>query len=161
VHWQLVTLAVILLGFAAVSRRIEGSPITAPMFFTAAGLVVGVDALGLVDPDAEGLEVEVFAEATLAVVRVLDKAFGTQTDMTDLVKQAQEQQRTIDQSITDPGTRAAIVELERQYDAAADRMDFLTTGPADDDEDPGALPATDDIFAEVERLLRGGEEGNS
>ncbi len=42
------------------------------MVFTAAGLVVGVDALGLVDPDAEGLEVEVFAEATLAVVLFSD-----------------------------------------------------------------------------------------
>ena len=49
-HWQLVTLAVVLLGFAAISRRIEGTRLTAPMLFTAAGLVVGVDALGLVDP---------------------------------------------------------------------------------------------------------------
>jgi len=52
VHWQLVTLALILLGFAAVSGRIEGTPITAAMLFTAAGLVVGVDALGLIDPGA-------------------------------------------------------------------------------------------------------------
>ena len=87
----------------------------------------------------------------------LRKAFGTQTDMTSLVREAQEQLKTIDQSITDPGTRSAIVELEHQYDAAADRMDFLTTGPTDDDDD-GELPATDDIFAEVERLLRGGGE---
>jgi NhaP-type Na+/H+ or K+/H+ antiporter len=72
VHWQLVTLALILLGFAAVSRRIEGTPVTAAMLFTAAGLVVGVDALGLIDPAAEGLEVEVFAEATLAVVLFSD-----------------------------------------------------------------------------------------
>ena len=71
-HWQLVTLAFILLAFATVSRRVEGTPITAAMFFTAAGLVVGVDALGLVDPDAEGLEVEVFAEATLGVVLFSD-----------------------------------------------------------------------------------------
>jgi NhaP-type Na+/H+ or K+/H+ antiporter len=81
VHWQLVTLALILLGFAAVSRRIEGSPVTAAMFFTAAGLVVGVDALGLVDPAAEGLEVEVFAEATLAVVLFSD---ASRIDLTAL-----------------------------------------------------------------------------
>jgi len=74
VHWQLVTLALILLGFAAVSGRIEGTPITAAMLFTAAGLVVGVDALGLIDPGAEGLEVEVFAEATLGVVLFSDAA---------------------------------------------------------------------------------------
>ena len=80
-HWQLVTLAVILLGFAAISRRIDGTPITAPMVFTAAGLVVGVDALGLVDPDAEGLEVEIFAEATLAVVLFSD---ASRIDLTAL-----------------------------------------------------------------------------
>lgn len=80
-HWQLVTLALILLGFAAISRRIEGTPVTAPMVFTAAGLVVGVDALGLVDPDAEGLEVEIFAEATLAVVLFSD---ASRIDLTAL-----------------------------------------------------------------------------
>lgn len=47
VHWELVVVAVILLGFAAISRRIEGTPITAPLVFTAAGLVVGVEALDL------------------------------------------------------------------------------------------------------------------
>jgi NhaP-type Na+/H+ or K+/H+ antiporter len=72
VHWQLVTLAVVLLGFAAISRRIEGMPVTAPMVFTAAGLVVGVEALGLVDPSATGLEVKTLAEATLAVVLFSD-----------------------------------------------------------------------------------------
>src|ERR1700752_504167 len=51
------------------------------MVFTAAGLVVGVDALGLVDPDAEGLEVEVFAEATLAVVLFSD---ASRIDLTAL-----------------------------------------------------------------------------
>ncbi len=71
-HWQLATLAVILLGFAAISRRIEGMPLTAPMVFTAAGLLVGVDALGLVDPSATGVEVKVLAEATLAVVLFSD-----------------------------------------------------------------------------------------
>src|SRR5262249_27751413 len=54
------------------SRRIEGTSITAAMVFTAAGLVVGAEAFGLVDPDAKGLEVEVFAEATLAVVLFSD-----------------------------------------------------------------------------------------
>jgi NhaP-type Na+/H+ or K+/H+ antiporter len=72
VHWQLVTLALILLGFAAISGRIEGTSVTPAMLFTAAGLVVGVDALGLIDPAAEGLEVEVFAEATLGVVLFSD-----------------------------------------------------------------------------------------
>jgi sodium/hydrogen antiporter len=72
VHWQLATLAVILLCFAAVSGRVEGTWITAPMFFTAAGLLAGVDALGLVDPSATGTEVKVLAEATLTVVLFSD-----------------------------------------------------------------------------------------
>ena len=71
-HWQLATLAAILLGFAAVSSRIEGTWITAPMVFTAAGLIVGVEALGLVDPSATGIEVKTLAEATLAVVLFSD-----------------------------------------------------------------------------------------
>ena len=71
-HWQLVTLAVVLLGFAAISRRIEGTPITAPMVFTAAGLVVGADALDLFDPVATGESVQLLAEATLTVVLFSD-----------------------------------------------------------------------------------------
>jgi len=72
VHWQLATLALILLGFAAVSGRLEGTPITAPIVFTAAGLLVGVDALGLVDPSATGEGVKLLAEATLTVVLFSD-----------------------------------------------------------------------------------------
>ena len=71
-HWQLVALAVVLLGFAAISRRIEGTPITAPMVFTAAGLVVGADALDLFDPEATGESVKLLAEATLTVVLFSD-----------------------------------------------------------------------------------------
>ena len=72
VHWELVVVAVILLGFAAISRRIDGTPITAPLVFTAAGLLVGADALGLVDAEATGEEVKLLAEATLTVVLFSD-----------------------------------------------------------------------------------------
>ena len=65
-------IAVALLTFAAVSGRLEGTSVTAPMVFTAAGLILGVEALGLVDPAATGLEVKVLAEATLAVVLFSD-----------------------------------------------------------------------------------------
>ncbi len=71
-HWQLAVLALILLGFAAVSARVEGTRITAPMVFTAAGLVVGVDALDLVDPSADGTAVKTLAETTLTVVLFSD-----------------------------------------------------------------------------------------
>ena len=71
-HWQLAAVAAALLAYAAVSGRLEGTWLTAPMVFTAAGLVLGVEALGLVDPDADGLAVKVLAEATLAVVLFSD-----------------------------------------------------------------------------------------
>ena len=71
-HWQLAILALVLLGFAAISGRLDGTPITAAMVFTAAGLVVGVEALGLVDPSASGAAVKTLAEATLAVVLFSD-----------------------------------------------------------------------------------------
>ncbi len=70
--WTLATLAVTLLAFAAISGRIEGTPITAPMIFTAVGLLVGVDALGLVDPAASGEAVKLLAEATLTLVLFVD-----------------------------------------------------------------------------------------
>jgi NhaP-type Na+/H+ or K+/H+ antiporter len=68
VHWQLATLALILLGFAAISGRIEGTSITAPMVFTVVGLVVGARALGLVDLEQRGEEIKLLTEATLTVV---------------------------------------------------------------------------------------------
>jgi len=71
-EWQLAVLALILLAFAAVSRRIDGTPLTAPMLFTAAGVVVGVDALGLFEPSATGGAVKLLAEATLTVVLFSD-----------------------------------------------------------------------------------------
>ena len=42
------------------------------MIFTTAGLLVGVEALGLVDPSATGVEVKLLAEATLTVVLFSD-----------------------------------------------------------------------------------------
>jgi len=61
-------IALALLAFAAVSGRLEGTPITGPMVFTAVGLLLGVDALGLVDPGVSSEPVKLLAEATLALV---------------------------------------------------------------------------------------------
>ncbi len=72
--WALAVVALTLLGFAAISRRIEGTPITAAMVFTAVGLVVGSDALGLVEPSPAGETVKLLAEATLALVLFADAA---------------------------------------------------------------------------------------
>jgi NhaP-type Na+/H+ or K+/H+ antiporter len=68
VDWALPTIAVVVLGFAAFSRRLDGTSITAPMVFTAAGLVVGAKGAGWIDPEPSGETVKLLAEATLAVV---------------------------------------------------------------------------------------------
>jgi NhaP-type Na+/H+ or K+/H+ antiporter len=72
VDWALAVVAVALLAYAAVSGRVRGTPITAPMLFTGAGLLLGVDALGLVDPSPTGETVKLLAEATLALVLFSD-----------------------------------------------------------------------------------------
>jgi NhaP-type Na+/H+ or K+/H+ antiporter len=74
VDWALPTIALALLAFAAVSGRLDGTPITGPMVFTAFGLLVGGDALGLVDPRVSGEAVKLLAEATLALVLFGDAA---------------------------------------------------------------------------------------
>jgi NhaP-type Na+/H+ or K+/H+ antiporter len=68
VHWQLATLALILLGFAAISGRIEGTSITAPMVFTIVGVIVGERSLGLIDLEQHGEEIKLLTEAALTVV---------------------------------------------------------------------------------------------
>jgi NhaP-type Na+/H+ or K+/H+ antiporter len=72
VHWALAVVAVTLLAFAAISGRIAGTPITAAMVFTAVGLLVGSEALGLVEFAPAGATVKLLAEATLALVLFAD-----------------------------------------------------------------------------------------
>ena len=70
--WALPTIFVVILGFAALSRRLDGTSVTAPMLFTGAGLAVGAKAAGLVDFEQSGRTVKLLAEATLAVVLFAD-----------------------------------------------------------------------------------------
>jgi hypothetical protein len=48
-----------------------------------------------------------------------------------------------------------IAELERTYDAGAERMEFLADD-SDDSGDTGELPSSEEALQEIERLLRGG-----
>jgi sodium/hydrogen antiporter len=73
-NWALPAIALVILAFAAVSRRLEGTSITAPMVFTGAGLILGAKAAGVVDPSAGGATVKLLASATLAVVLFGDAA---------------------------------------------------------------------------------------
>src|SRR3954464_1038999 len=71
-HWAVAVVALIVLAFASISGRIAGTPITAAMVFTAAGLLVGSEALGLVELPPAGETVKLLAEATLVLVLFAD-----------------------------------------------------------------------------------------
>jgi NhaP-type Na+/H+ or K+/H+ antiporter len=71
-HWAVAVVALALLAFTAISGRIEGTPITAAMIFTAVGLLVGSEALGLIEVAPAGETVKLLAEATLALVLFAD-----------------------------------------------------------------------------------------
>jgi NhaP-type Na+/H+ or K+/H+ antiporter len=74
VEWAIPAIAIVVLGFAAVSKRLEGTPITAAMVFTGAGLLLGPRVFGILDPSPGGETVKLLAEATLAVVLFGDAA---------------------------------------------------------------------------------------
>src|SRR4051812_10022887 len=71
-EWALALVALALLGVAAVSRRLSGTPVTPAMVFVAFGLLVGPEALDAVDPSSSGGTVRTLAEATLALVLFSD-----------------------------------------------------------------------------------------
>ncbi len=70
--WALPAIAAILLVFAAISGRVSGTSLTAPMVFTAGGLVLGAHAAGLIDVEATSETVKLLAEVTLALVLFAD-----------------------------------------------------------------------------------------
>ncbi|TJZ76722.1 sodium:proton antiporter [Rhodococcus oryzae] len=72
--WALPVIAGVLLVFAALSRRLEGTPITAPIVFTAAGLLLGGKSAGLIDVHVTAETVKLLAEVTLALVLFSDAA---------------------------------------------------------------------------------------
>jgi sodium/hydrogen antiporter len=74
VEWAIPAIALVVLGFAAVSGRVNGTPITAAMVFTGFGLLLGPKAFGIVDPSPSGETVKLLAESTLAVVLFGDAA---------------------------------------------------------------------------------------
>jgi sodium/hydrogen antiporter len=69
---SLAIVALTLLGVAAVSQRLTGTPVTAAMLFVAVGVFVGPEVLGEVDIESSGGTVRTLAEATLALVLFCD-----------------------------------------------------------------------------------------
>jgi NhaP-type Na+/H+ and K+/H+ antiporter len=70
--WSLAIIALALLGVAAISRRLTGSPVTPAMVFVAFGLLVGPKVLDELDLASTGSTVRALAEATLALVLFSD-----------------------------------------------------------------------------------------
>ena len=68
----LVAISLLVLAYAAVSRRLSGSVISAAMVFVAGGILVSDEALGWLDPAIESESVRLVAEATLTVVLFSD-----------------------------------------------------------------------------------------
>ena len=80
-EWALAIVAVLLLGVAAISGKLTGSPVTPAMLFVTAGVLVGSEVLGFIDLSASDSTVETLAEATLALVLFCD---ASRIDLTRL-----------------------------------------------------------------------------
>jgi sodium/hydrogen antiporter len=72
VEWSLAIVALTLLGVAAISRLLSGTPVTPAMVFVAVGLLVGPEVLDELDLESSSGTVQVLAEATLALVLFSD-----------------------------------------------------------------------------------------
>lgn len=67
---EICVIAGVIVAFGLVSRRLEGSPITMPMVFVAAGITS--QATGIVEIDIESESVALLAEVTLALILFSD-----------------------------------------------------------------------------------------
>jgi NhaP-type Na+/H+ or K+/H+ antiporter len=72
--WALALVALALLGVAAISQRLSGTPVTPAMLFVAFGLLVGPRALDGIDLESSSAAVRTLAEATLTLVLFCDAA---------------------------------------------------------------------------------------
>ncbi len=71
-EWALALVALALLGVAAVSRRLSGTPITPAILFVMFGLLVGPEVLDEIDVSSSSATVRALAETTLALVLFSD-----------------------------------------------------------------------------------------
>ncbi|WP_017599887.1 cation:proton antiporter [Nocardiopsis lucentensis] len=69
---DVIAFAVLLLGYALISGRTQGTSLTAPMVFTTGGLVLGAGGLDLLGGSATGATVRVLTEVALTLVLFTD-----------------------------------------------------------------------------------------
>jgi len=70
----LATMALVAFAYSLVASRIEATPLTGPILFTAFGLATGPIGLGVLDLDVQAATLEWLAELTLALVLFTDAA---------------------------------------------------------------------------------------
>jgi NhaP-type Na+/H+ or K+/H+ antiporter len=70
--WALAAAAGVVISYAGISRRLEGTPVSAPIFFLSAGLLLGSEGFGWIGLSATGEQVRVLAELTLTLVLFAD-----------------------------------------------------------------------------------------
>src|SRR5215217_4089206 len=71
-HWALPAIAVMLIAYGAVSRRLRSTPISQAMVFVTLGLLAGNQLVDLIDADTVTQFVRHLAEATLTLVLFSD-----------------------------------------------------------------------------------------
>jgi hypothetical protein len=69
---DLIVLAIVVFAFGLVSRRLEGTVLTAPIVFVVAGIVFGPTGLGVVRFELDGHTVLLLGEIALAIVLFTD-----------------------------------------------------------------------------------------
>ncbi|MEV2275342.1 cation:proton antiporter [Nocardiopsis sp. NPDC049922] len=69
---DVIAFAVLLLGYALISGRTQGTSLTAPMVFTTGGLVLGAGGLNLLGEGTTGTAVRILTEAALVLVLFTD-----------------------------------------------------------------------------------------
>lgn len=96
------------------------------------------------------------AEAMLALVRLIDKALGTKTNVTNLEETAADQREMLDRGTAgDSHSSSVIAEREAAYDQGLEKLDFLAPSQA---LEPQELPSGEEILREVERFFRRSEQ---
>ncbi|MFC9285275.1 hypothetical protein ACFT0E_01025, partial [Streptomyces sp. NPDC057052] len=84
--WALVVAGAVVACYAALSRRMSGTPVSGPLVFVAVGLAIGPLGLGLVEEDGGTETVRVLLESALAVVLLTDAAAIRPTPPTRLLQ---------------------------------------------------------------------------
>ncbi len=89
---DVLVVALAILAFSTLAGRLKGTPVTMPMLFTTAGIVLGPGVLDVVRLDVEDEVVSILAEATLVLVLFTD---ASRLDLRTVVREHSLAQRLL------------------------------------------------------------------